>query len=201
MTPLLLAIESSHVDVASLLLGSNANVSAAAPKTGYTPLLLASEKGYLGLVEKLFEKEGSDEAVIVRATRTSDGANSLMLACQNGHLEVARLLLANHAPHFSQLPFCGCTALMLACWKGHTDVVRLLCSSYKANVNLCASGVNPGVKSTSGASPLMIASREGHHAVVAVLLENFADKAVVDSKGKTALWYAAKHPLVLALLR
>ena len=77
----------------------------------------------------------------------------------------------------------------------------LCASSYGANVNLSAFGVNPGVDTFAGSTPLMIASREGHHKVVSVLLEFHADKDAVDSGGKTALTYAAKQPLVLSLLQ
>ena len=48
-----------------------------------------------------------------------------MLACQGGHLEVARLLLERGAAVGAQRRD-GVTALMMACMKGHVIVTRLL---------------------------------------------------------------------------
>ena len=68
-------------------------------------------------------------------------------------------------------------------------------------MNLPAFGESPRANTVAGTTPLMLASREGHHKAVSVLLEFHADRDAVDSKGKTALTYAAKHPLVLSLIQ
>ncbi len=154
-----------------------------------------AQKGHLEIARLLLDRGAN-----MNASRTDSAATSLIIASELGHLEIVRLLLANGAHHYSQLTNSGCSALLFACWKGHTDIVRLLCS-YGANVNLPAFGVDNGVNTVAGNTPLMIASREGHHKAVSVLLEFHADKGAVDSKGKTALKYAAKHPLVLSLLK
>ena len=52
--------------------------------------------------------------------------NSLYLACENGHLEVAKILLAAEAKPDRARGYDGKTALHVASEKGHLKVVRAL---------------------------------------------------------------------------
>jgi len=53
------------------------------------------------------------------------GRTALYFACENGHLEVARLLLDRGA-NKEKASIRGCTPLFYACRKDHLPVVRLL---------------------------------------------------------------------------
>ena len=51
-----------------------------------------------------------------------DGVTPLFVACQQGHVDVARLLLDNGA----EVDRNGATPLFVACQNGHVDAARLL---------------------------------------------------------------------------
>ena len=52
-------------------------------------------------------------------------ATPLFIACQEGHVEAARLLLEKGAD-VNRPTEKGWTPLFIACWKGHVDAARLL---------------------------------------------------------------------------
>ena len=84
---------------------------------------------------------------------------------------------------------------------GHTEVVRELCAR-KCSLTISTTGINPEANTTSGMTPLMIAAREGHKGIVAVLLSSGADPLVMDAQGMTAHAFALAngHANVCALL-
>ena len=65
----------------------------------------------------------------MNAARTTDGATALMAASQEGHLEIAQLLVERGANVNAARTDNGGTALMYASWKGHLEIVRLLLTS------------------------------------------------------------------------
>ena len=87
---------------------------------GTTPLMKASENGYLEIFRELC-KRGAN----VNAARP-DGATSLIMASQNGHLEIARELCARGANVNASRTDNGATALISASYQGHLEVARLL---------------------------------------------------------------------------
>jgi ankyrin repeat protein len=66
------------------------------------------------------------------------GCTALIMASQDGHVEVVRLLLARQDVELNQAFARGGTALMLASQNGHLDVVRLLLSREGVEVNKSA---------------------------------------------------------------
>ena len=60
--------------------------------------------------------------------------------------------------------------------------------------------VAPAVRALSGMTPLMLASIYGRVGIVRLLLERGANRHLPSHAGRTALDYAASHPLVLAAL-
>ena len=87
-----------------------------------------------------------------------------MLASQNGHTQVVKLLIKENADVKIQIKE-GVTALMLASQNGHTQVVELL---IKENADV-------KIQSKEGVTALMLASKNGHTQVVELLLKENAD--------------------------
>jgi ankyrin repeat protein len=135
-TPLHLAAEYGHKDVAELLLDNKANVEAKA-YGGWTPLLNAVFGGHKDLVELLVANK-ADVNVKEDAGRTP-----LHVAAENGYTEIAAFLLASKADVQAKNRK-GDTPLHLAAALGHKDMVALLLAS-KAEIN---------AKDNSGRTPL-----------------------------------------------
>ena len=123
----------------------------------------------------------------------------MLLACRNGHVEVAQLLLEaggnpNPAPNPAHCD--GDSALYAASAHGHVEVAQMLLEA----------GANPNQANFDGDSALYAASAYGHAEVVHLLLEARADVSLVDTSdgecGHTAVRVAAAtgHAEVLHLL-
>ncbi|CAM9484413.1 unnamed protein product [Discosporangium mesarthrocarpum] len=130
-----------------------------------------------------------------------------MLACQNGHAEVAKWLALAGANLEEKDAKMGTTALMFACIGGHYAAVR----------ELLKAGANPDVRFDSednAVTPLMFATQYSglmraqkqpwayFGAVVNILLKGGASVDLKDKKGRTALMFAAElgHPEVTGWL-
>jgi ankyrin repeat protein len=88
-----------------------------------------------------------------------------LLASQNGHVEVVRLLLARQGVEVNKTARNGGTALMLASQNGLAEVVRLL---------LAHPDVEANRTSPDGRSALCFASQSGHGAIVRLLVAHRA---------------------------
>ena len=143
---------------------------------GCTPLIIASDKGYLSVVETLLEAKAD-----VNCVSKENGTTALLQASQNGHLSVVKKLLESEASVNFINEKNGYTALTQASRNGHVLVVEKLLEA-KAYVN---------AQRHDGVSSLMLASQEGHLSVVKKLLEAKADVKCVSKKGgATALMQA-----------
>ena len=123
-------------------------------------VILAAEGGHLEVVEMLLERvQGAD----VNVSTKSDGRTALYQACQNGHGEVVRLLLALSEINVNQADTDeGRTPLFKACSNGHTHVVKLL---------LASSGIDVNQHNKKNETPLNMASYMGHVEVVRLLCQ------------------------------
>ena len=86
----------------------------------------------------------------------------LYIACQNGHVDAARLLLEKGAEvdrAVSEGYYKGQTPLYAACQNGHVDAARLLLEK----------GAEVDRANKWGERPLSIAKRKGHSSIVALL--------------------------------
>ncbi|MHC4620631.1 MAG: ankyrin repeat domain-containing protein [Planctomycetota bacterium] len=158
-----------------------------------TQLIQAAEKGDIQTVQTLLDT-GSGVKANVNVEQTN-GTTALMVAAQNGHMEIVKALLEAKADVNIQRKTDGVTALWMAAQNGHVEVVKLLLES-KADVNV--------KDKTYGATALMMAAQKGHTDIVKLLLENKADVNAKDkTNGVTTLYIAAQKghaDIVKALL-
>ena len=105
-----------------------------------------------------------------------------MLASQNGHFQVAELLI-NKQSNVNHTAINGATALMLASKNGHFQVAELLLNK-QADVN---------ISNNKGFTALMLASQNGHFQVAELLLSKQANVNHTANYGATALMLASKN--------
>ena len=118
-TPLHIATETGHGDVAMFLVESGADVNLT-DANGNTPLIFIIHKmGSLEITKRLLEKG----ALVNTQNRT--GETALMYAAWRGHSDIVALLLENRADATLK-NIQGDTALTLAKSKGHLDIVQML---------------------------------------------------------------------------
>uniref|UniRef100_A0A670K310 Ankyrin repeat domain 17 n=1 Tax=Podarcis muralis TaxID=64176 RepID=A0A670K310_PODMU len=230
-TPLMEAAREGHEEMVALLLGQGANINAQTEETQETALTLACCGGFLEVADFLIKagadielgcstplmeaaQEGHLELVKyllaaganVHAT-TATGDTALTYACENGHTDVADVLLQADADLeflISKLdsisPFPqehesegGRTPLMKAARAGHVCTVQFLISK-GANVNRTTANNDHTV--------LSLACAGGHLSVVELLLAHGADPTHRLKDGSTMLIEAAKggHTSVVCYL-
>ena len=129
----------------------------------------------------------------------NDGATPLYIACQEGHLEVARLL-AEKGGDMDKAMNNGATPLFIACRNGHLKVVRLLSGGANPRAQRGACTSDPKY---SGSTCIAIAAFFGHTDVVRLMLAAEADPMVRTAAGLSALGAAIAegHTATAAVLR
>jgi ankyrin repeat protein len=183
-TPLHLAAQNGHKDVAELLLANHADVNAKTGEGG-TPLQLAAKNGHKDVAELLLTNKAEVDG------KNNYGLTPLHHAAYNGHKDVVELLLAKGADVNAGRNV-RATPLHLAAKNGHKDVAELLLAN-KAYIN---------AKDKVGQTPLHYAAKNGHRDVVELLLACKADVNNEDDDGATPLHYAVEngHKSVIELL-
>lgn len=178
-------------DIAFLLLDADKDFDAANSK-GWTPLMLAADKGCFQIITRLI-KMGAD----VDARSTDAKWTALMSASANGFYDIAEVLIAGGADINAQQAG-GWTSLMIAAQAGHTSLVRLLLQHH-ATVFDRKDQIVPESRTVKrsdvpdGAVPLIGATLGGHADIVSLLLEHGAKTESRTSSGKTALMIAASR--------
>jgi ankyrin repeat protein len=102
---------------------AGANVRAVTRLGGFTPLLMASERGYAGVIDVLL-KAGADPKIA-----TSSGTTPLMFAAASGQTEAVRLLLDKGVDVNAAESARGETALMFATAANRVDAMKMLIAS------------------------------------------------------------------------
>ena len=121
--------------------------------------------------------EGGDVNHVFR-----NGITSLMMASQDGHEEIVKLLLDIGAG-VNQTTQSGNTALILASQNGHEETVKLLLDK----------GALVNQTTQNGSTALLRASHNGHKDTVTLLLNKEANVNQVGQNGNTALILASQN--------
>jgi ankyrin repeat protein len=174
-SPLTTAIKYSNPEVITLLL--QAKISDADLRTTWLERALryACRKGDRAVVLQLLKAGANIDAV--EEDGFPKGATPLLLAILDGHVKVAQLLIRQGARQ-GIADEKGRFPLPLAAENGYDLVVR----------DLIRAGGEPNLKSGENEdTPLILAAGLGHEKVVKVLLENGADKELVNKFGELAL--------------
>ncbi len=145
-------------------------------------------------------------------TADPQGNTLLIIAAREGHFDLAKMLLDQHAKARDRNAF-GDSALMLAALHGNLELVRLI-AAYGGEVNgpgwtplhycawggytdVCSQlvelGANVNARAPNGTTPLMMASREGKIETARWLLQHGADAKIKNDADATALDWALKY--------
>jgi ankyrin repeat protein len=144
-------------------------------------LILASERGYLEIVQALLGREGTDVN-----KGNYYGHTALHWASEKGHIEVARALL--HAGATARKSNNrGQTPLHEASFKGHIEIVRALLEA--------GAGADVRKRDYIRFSPIKHACFGKHFEVFRALVEAGGDVNKLDSGGYTALHHASLYGL------
>ncbi|XP_055540780.1 protein TANC2 isoform X2 [Wyeomyia smithii] len=224
-TALCIASHEGIVPMVNLLLEFGANVEKTNSQ-GCTPLILASAKGHCDVVRQLVaagsalgQTDTSQRCALVHAAITGKlkvvkylvacdwnvradsndvtleqaAQQALIAASGQGNTEIVEDFLDMGEVQVNRLDvITGETALTTACLNGHTETATILLSR----------GATTDIRNRKDLSPLLIAVKEGHWAIVERLLQNQTDVEQTDSNGKTALMVAAEegHVGIIELL-
>ncbi|VDI45560.1 Hypothetical predicted protein [Mytilus galloprovincialis] len=211
-TPLYLACQNGHYDTVKLLLDLNGQIlnscvdTATRYKDGWTVLHTACAKGHTNIVKLLIDmavRNGHQETVkfllnlksqtlnscVDKTIKQEDAWSALHKACNNGHIEIVKLLIDN-GMNVNDTTHNGQTPLFLACQKGHCDIVKLLLGFIGQTLNSC---VDKTIKTKYGLSVLHAACSEGHTEVVKLLIDNGMNVNDRTSKGDTSLHLACQN--------
>lgn len=160
------AAEAGDLQDIDSLLSAGANVNAAIQGDG-SPLIGAARKGQVPAVVRLLDR-GADPNMPV----SGDG-NPLIMAAAEGHADAVSLLLDGGARIDEIVPGDE-NALIQASGEGHLDVAKLLVNR-GANVNARLWAETGGAQpSGEWRSPLIMARKGGHRAVVDFLIASGA---------------------------
>jgi hypothetical protein len=147
---------------------------------GWTPLIVASREGHVGVVRWLSDKGA--------AINNSDRGEftALWHACCHGRTPVVKLLLERGAD-LTIANRLSSTSLNVSAGKGHLEIVRLLLG-------------HPGAKATMNQrdiqdkTALWRACFWGHGGVARALVEGGADPTITDDNGTTPMAIAKQDP-------
>ena len=144
------------------------------------------------------------------------GRTPLHWACEEGHLEVARVLIAQFKCDMSIQDVNGFTAFMLAILRGHSDVAHALLEEYRCPVDVegkhgdtllhyaCGANatqlvrtlvqkyhVDKHARNNDSNTPLHVAVLKGHQEVALVMIQEFrCDARSKGFKGRSVLHIA-----------
>jgi ankyrin repeat protein len=178
-TPLVVAAEHGQLGVARLLVQRGANINAQVRYWRRTALHYAAYGGHEEVVAFLLEKGAQ------ASTRDDKNVTPLMWACDNGHLDVVRMLVAHtEAQGLDDRDIKGGTVLHYAARGGNGEVVAFLLGK----------GAQASTRDNYNVTPFMVACIKGHLGVVRMLLHHTGGEGLDardDENGWTALHGAA----------
>lgn len=169
--PLWHAVWNNDGEMVRLLIryGADVNQKFKAKKAGISCLHIASQEGFLNIVQILVENgAGVDE-------KGAGNQTALRVAARNGRTDIVKYLMEKGA----EIDTRGddqATPLEAAAGKGHMDIVEML----------LAAGANINHQDKDRDTPLGEAAYNGQEAMVKYLLEKGADASLKNKEGYTA---------------
>ena len=142
-----------------------------------TPLIIASRKGFIMIVELLSENGAN------LYYTSKDSYNCLHWASLCGHTEIVKYLVGVHNMDVNKLTSKKESALLIAAMKGHFGIVEYLCDH----------GANLELLNKNRESALYIASRNGNLEIVKCLCDHGANVNRTYSKGFNCLHIACQN--------
>ncbi|XP_063903754.1 uncharacterized protein LOC135123191 [Zophobas morio] len=155
---------------------SNNEVNFSVEFDGSTPLIMASQKGHVTVVEYLVKRK----AKINRADKY--GRTPLYAASFQGHQEIVEFLVKYRA-EINCVDKSGETPLHAASFQGHEKIVEFLVK--------CGAEISPA--DNDGQTPLHAASSRGHEKIVECLVKCEAEINRADKYGQTPLYVASSQ--------
>eukprot|EP00935_MAST-01C_sp_MAST-1C-sp1_P001664 g1664.t1 len=155
-----------------------------------SPFMRLCEEGCVGVVQQVVAASVGESELSKALTEPNpiNGCTPLIIATQNGHLDVVQALLRHAGINANQARTDdGCTPLIIAAHQGHLDVVQALLGHAGIEVNQA--------RTDNGCTPLFMAAQEGHSDVVQALLRHArieVNQATTDN-GCTPLIMAAQQ--------
>ncbi|XP_055346257.1 ankyrin repeat and KH domain-containing protein 1-like isoform X2 [Paramacrobiotus metropolitanus] len=121
LNALMEAANGGFFEIGKILVENGAEVNCApVPSTKDTPLTIAAEKGHAKFVQLLID---NDAAINVRNKK---GCSPLWLACQNGHLDCVRALVASGKADVDARDNRQMSCILTAFKRGHENIVKIL---------------------------------------------------------------------------
>ncbi|CAH1774233.1 unnamed protein product [Owenia fusiformis] len=169
--------EYEDTDLIKLMLEYEGDVNMSTKLTQETPIHYCARAGNEDILMEIVKNIQPQKLVAAVNKQAKNGWSPLLVASEEGHLEIVKILLQNHA-RVDVFDEHGKAALHLAAENGHDEVADVLLLA-KAFVN---------AKSKLGISPLHLAAQNGFNKLIKLFIEKHG--AVID-----ALSLAKKTPL------
>ncbi|XP_058447921.1 serine/threonine-protein phosphatase 6 regulatory ankyrin repeat subunit A isoform X2 [Malaya genurostris] len=144
---------------------------------GWTPLLIACNRGHMELVNTLLANHARVDVF------DNEGRSALHLAAEHGFLQVSDALISNKA-FINSKSRNGRTALHLAAMNGYTELVKFLIQDHHAVVDILT---------LRKQTPLHLAAASGQMNVCKLLLELGANIDATDDVGQKPIHVAAQN--------
>jgi serine/threonine-protein phosphatase 6 regulatory ankyrin repeat subunit A len=137
-TPLMIALNENHLELAQWLIWQGANPNHVDQREGWTPLLVACDMGLREFSQQLLERGARLDARVMGGDIR--GRYAIHLASYTGEVELVRSLVEYGMDVNQQPDGGGLSALHWAVYNGHQDLLEYLLAQ-GANPNLRASGI------------------------------------------------------------
>ena len=143
-----------------------------------TPFHIASKYGNLPMIEALLDRDHKTEDVFFINSLDLDSSTPLHLATLNKQVEIVKLLLSRGSDP-KALNSIGWTSISCAANSGDLEsLIAIVDSSNRIDID---------VTDNNNTTPLHLAAKEGHSAIIDYLLQKGANVTVKDYKNRNPL--------------